>query len=637
MQRWLEPPVQVRPSYQDAGLVRHGVVEGMAPLGTMPKVGIFKKAVTPAEPTPPRKIVLKRPVPSSIPPTAPTNDPAEDDDTEEEEGEGDGDEEADEEIPPPPSAALASRRSLTSREADDDEDWAPTRAGATASSGYKSLARRSLVPRASAGRSGSVSSPLQQTSTSGASRASDIKEAADKVVEHAVDEALKHFRYPTAWALRTLYDENSSNPEFLTMVEEVYSQTADPGTLEEFARLVHEKKKEGKKDNKGCYYFVPPSTNNRFIPHKPKRAPYSDLVRLELPNLEEVDGDQQQPDQEADQNLGHQVHPGDSQLRMNRRSAKHPDSPSKMASKTAANGMNGTTKTATPRKTRANSGSSSSSLSSARSMTPPDSIEHGDIFDVPPSRASPAAETSNNVPTPAPQPIVGRRRSNQAKKTENVSPTPQAASSSTTTTTATTTITTRRQQQRSSSATAATPSMPAAVEPPLFPNLSSKKGTQKPARGPIFLSKVGTLDENDAKLRLKLKARNVTNGSGPVPESYSREGTPREAPRPDVSRPQMPRLRIPATDAPRPTDTPRSTTRARTSLPATSSSAAGLNLRSTRSSRKRSHDEMDGPVSPATAQFPQSEAASTAANSRAGTPALRPAKKTRTGLRVKSS
>ena len=49
MQRWLEPPVQVKASYQEAGLMRHGVVEGMAPLGTMPKVGIFKKAAAPVD------------------------------------------------------------------------------------------------------------------------------------------------------------------------------------------------------------------------------------------------------------------------------------------------------------------------------------------------------------------------------------------------------------------------------------------------------------------------------------------------------------------------------------------------------------------------------------------------------------
>lgn len=37
MQRWLEPSVQNRPSYEEAGLMRYGVLEGMAPLGVPPK------------------------------------------------------------------------------------------------------------------------------------------------------------------------------------------------------------------------------------------------------------------------------------------------------------------------------------------------------------------------------------------------------------------------------------------------------------------------------------------------------------------------------------------------------------------------------------------------------------------------
>lgn len=37
MQRWLEPSVQAKPSFEEAGLVRFGVLEGMAPLGALPK------------------------------------------------------------------------------------------------------------------------------------------------------------------------------------------------------------------------------------------------------------------------------------------------------------------------------------------------------------------------------------------------------------------------------------------------------------------------------------------------------------------------------------------------------------------------------------------------------------------------
>lgn len=111
------------------------------------------------------------------------------------------------------------------------------------------------------------------------------KEVTDKVVDIAVEEALRHFRYPTAWALRTIYDEQAGNQTFLTMVEDVFQQTADRETINTFARMVHEKKKEGKKDNKGCNHFVPPSTDSDVASHKPIPAPYADLITMDLPQF----------------------------------------------------------------------------------------------------------------------------------------------------------------------------------------------------------------------------------------------------------------------------------------------------------------------------------------------------------------
>ena len=93
-----------------------------------------------------------------------------------------------------------------------------------------------------------------------------------------MDEALKHYRYPTAWALRTLYDEKSNDAQFVAMLEEIFNQTATAETVQEFSGLLEEKKREGKKDNQGCYYFIPPATNSRFTPHKPKAAPYAKLL-----------------------------------------------------------------------------------------------------------------------------------------------------------------------------------------------------------------------------------------------------------------------------------------------------------------------------------------------------------------------
>ncbi|KIH92168.1 hypothetical protein SPBR_02216 [Sporothrix brasiliensis 5110] len=111
------------------------------------------------------------------------------------------------------------------------------------------------------------------------------REVTDKVVDLAVEEAVRHFRYPTAWALRTLYDEQAGNQTFLTMVEDVFQQTADREAVNTFARMVHEKKKEGKKDNKGCKHFVPPGTDINIAAHKPIPAPYADLITMDLPQF----------------------------------------------------------------------------------------------------------------------------------------------------------------------------------------------------------------------------------------------------------------------------------------------------------------------------------------------------------------
>ncbi|CAK7227992.1 hypothetical protein SBRCBS47491_006753 [Sporothrix bragantina] len=125
------------------------------------------------------------------------------------------------------------------------------------------------------------------------------REVTDKVVDLAVEEALRHNRYPTAWALRTLYDEQAEDQGFLTMVEDVFQQTAGRETLDTFVRMVHEKKKEGKKDNKGCHHFVPPSTDSDFTLPKPIPAPYGDLITMDLPRFR-ADGSEIVVDDSAD-------------------------------------------------------------------------------------------------------------------------------------------------------------------------------------------------------------------------------------------------------------------------------------------------------------------------------------------------
>lgn len=91
--------------------------------------------------------------------------------------------------------------------------------------------------------------------------------------------------YPTAWALKTLYDEKSEDPEFDSVVTDVLQQTADDSTLDEFSKQIGDKKRDGNRDaaDPGFPYFAPPSaaTANagRFQPHKgSKLAQYGDLV-----------------------------------------------------------------------------------------------------------------------------------------------------------------------------------------------------------------------------------------------------------------------------------------------------------------------------------------------------------------------
>jgi hypothetical protein len=692
---WLEPPLNAKASYQDAGLMKHGVVENMAPLGTMPKVGLFKKAAAPASTpapenkTPSRKIILKRPVPPmpvAAPPVAAAATPApapapEEDETEEEEEEVLDDHRDHRGFDLDESGRPAlTRRSLQSREEMDDE-WAPGR------SSYRARSRRS-TSRASNGRVGSISSSSYQQGHPSYQLA-DLKELADQVIEKAVDEALNSFRYPTAFALRTVYDEKRDDEGFLRLLVKVFQQTANPDELKEFARLMAPKKREGKKGNKACYYFVPPATNNRFPPNEPKIAPYAHLVKVDLSPLREITTleDQSDPEilpgptpetiaepepepeiepeqepevepaaepvpepkleaslepepqvervskrelpqddeQQQEQGAEQEVH-----VRKKRRSNRHSTSTSKMT----ANGINGKGKTTSPskRRTRANSQSSTSSLSSARSMTPPEvpqqEDEEMDAQEMPPSRASPAAgATTGDGPAVTKQAVQrGRRRSAAVRRATRANassepPTSKASTPAATQPAASSKHPTPAPQQDSSDQVAAEQpyDMPAVVDSPMFPNPNPKKGSKGVSNGISFVSKIGKIDENDEKLLLRQTARAVTKRSeAAAEESFARgvlaleDGTP--AP-PSRSRASLPAVRA----------TPIAT-------------ATTSRTRSAARKRSRDDDEAEDQASPITVTFAASEAApSTAANSRAGTPALRPAKRAKTGLRVKNS
>jgi hypothetical protein len=626
------------------------------PKAGVPRAGIFKNTV-PAptkapeqRPAPIRRIVVK-PKKPAVPPPAPVEDETEGDETEEQDGSSTEeleDEEEQHEVARQPAqpvkittkprttpATQRQRRSIASEET-DGEDWAP------AAPAQKGARRRSLS-RASSNR-------LQHRALGANERLpqGDRKTLIDKVVEVAVDEALAHFRYPTAWALRTLYDENSANQDFLDMVDKVFSQSANAETLEAFARLVQDRKREGRKKDQAYHYFVPPSNNSRAVP-LPKQAPYGSLVKFDLTTLRldrgarkaqkaprSVKASEPEPEPEPERETKPEAEGGPS--RKKRKLRRQPSGTSSSSSKmTSTDGASSkaTMETTSRRQTRARSESTSSSLSSARSLSPPPEIQtdaEGEGFegrDDPPSR---------NSPTSA-QPITAtkRRRSNAPRKGRNVSPSrPSSLSTASTpapqlqaSTAATSQQKAPSQRQHPADELPSPESdevpyevpyeMPAVVDCPVFPNLNNKRGGKSHTGTPVPVpsSAVGRLDPNDPKVLLRENARKVTNM--PCATSNVR-GVEAEGP-----------------VTPAPAATTIASSRPRASLPSGRQTPAPREGRSTRSALKRSHDDLEEQPSPTAANFPASEAASTAADSRAGTPALRAAKKPRTGLRVKNS
>lgn len=504
---------------------------------------------------------------------------------------------------------------------------------------------------------GTTTPPQFQPPTSTLNREPD-KEFADKVVEAAVDEALRHYRYPTAWALRLLYDENSSDPSFVSMIEDIFQQRADIDTIKEFNRLVCDKKKDGKKDNKGCYYFVPPSTGSRFTPHKPKAAPYGDLIRMDLSAFHDEISPPEVPDEghiskkvKLDLNLNESAATnattsattsatsatsaatttGVTGMAVDEGSAPPAAAAApEAAAATAASGEGhgisrhkgqgqSLTVTKTPhksphksprtRKTRSGTVSSLSSLSSVPDDVPDDYDEYMDQVDdglgtsVARSSPSPIAAEPNNAQIPAgsTQPISGQLKKPAAKKKNGASPKHPPSQN------------TPRHHPPSRDS-----SMPAALV---------SNGTSSPHSQPAlkFASRFGPLDDSDELAQKKLSKKRETNSitKGLSEASFIRGPFHLEEDQDNLSF----ELAVPP---PPPAVAAEQSRSSRT--PALSSRAARA--------AKRNHDDLDDSISPTAQSFRVADLdpPSSARNSRAATPSnTRSSKKPRAGLRVKNS
>ncbi|KAM5351521.1 hypothetical protein ACJ41O_004244 [Fusarium nematophilum] len=671
MQRWLEPTVQSKASFEDDGLMRYGVVENMAPLGSLPK----PKKTGPETTSGVRRIILR---PSGASAAKSATQPVPDDPAADVDVDGDAPAGGDGAAAtskmraaassPPPTTQPPTpprRKSIILKDAaaaaddEDDEDYDPSRASKRRQSGRASLGRRTR--RSSGGRRSSItvtkpaateakeSNELKQSQEPKETKgAKDLKEAkerpasertepqdkefADRVVEAAVDEALKHYRYPTAWALRTLYDEKSGDPRFVAMIEDVFNQTADEATLRKFSKQMEQKKREGKKDNQGCYYFIPPTTNSRFTPHKPKAAPYGRLLQRHQQHLEGEEEDDDDDDENTPPRHDHpRCQPGSERRALKKPKTSHSRSHSRSHSHSShahahAHAHPGHATRNTPRKiaasnqpqtpsrkrNRRDSASSDSSLSSALSLSSPEAS----IASVSPARRG---GTGRPGPGPGPgpgpdssdapklRPITTRRKS-LASKSKQSRTSPSASNSPTLPISNTNTSSAADAPASATISVSADVSMPGRVPTAhLFPNLPTKSKTPKGAsKSSSVPADEAAHDDDDSFWDRRRDAQKFAN-SVTVRESSVRDGEDEEQVATPAKRTRRTRQSI----------VPPATTRA------------------TRSASKRPHDEVDSTVSPVAWSF-QGDGSSVV-GSRAATPTLRPPKKQRTGLRVKSS
>ncbi|KAE9367311.1 hypothetical protein N431DRAFT_66655 [Stipitochalara longipes BDJ] len=271
LDQWVEPPLPApRPSFADAGIQRHGVVQNMAPLGTHPTPKVIKMAMRPEEVLFGRRESSRRPEPSAVStpsesvmtPEPPTN---------------------------PPRARSASIQTVTEVESAPQTPQQPP-------SARKSVSRQSIGPQNNGqGVFQLQQSPIpvatniprptpptpqtapqsQMAGTPGPTLGADglpliNLDKTDRVVEEAVQEAVDRQRWPTAYALRTLYDDHRSNPRIVRLIEAVYNGRASEANYAEFKSIMRHKKKEGKKDRTGEYYFngdgSDPAPNSKDTP-----------------------------------------------------------------------------------------------------------------------------------------------------------------------------------------------------------------------------------------------------------------------------------------------------------------------------------------------------------------------------------
>lgn len=232
MDNWVEPPLPPpAPSFTDyphLRIERHGVLEGMAPLGTLPSAKVKKLVKTKQDP------LSKAPV-----------------NTEDSDASTSAGTPREMRTPEPPINTIV-RRSY-SREG-DNADWTPQ--PSTADISWSAAIRKGGTMSASKAFrvAGQRVEPPYPDSPSAAREARALEHTA-KAVELAVEEAILAQRWPTAYALRTLYNDYAENSRIRRLFMLIYTNRATKEEQREFQTLITWKKKTGSQNNRAQKYF----------------------------------------------------------------------------------------------------------------------------------------------------------------------------------------------------------------------------------------------------------------------------------------------------------------------------------------------------------------------------------------------
>lgn len=214
LDNWVEPSLPPpAPSFTDhphLSIERYGVLENMAPLGTMPTA----KAKKIGKETPRRAAKA-----------------------DEAEVEASTSREL---VTPEPQINIIRKRSQSGKA--DDEDWNPRTPSAQA--------RKSATKTKQSAEAGAMMS--QSPHRSKEERDMFIT---DRAVQFAVEDAILDYRWPTAYALRTMYNDHRINPRIRRLFMLIFTDQATEEEKTEFQCLMTYKKKEGAKNNKAQRYF----------------------------------------------------------------------------------------------------------------------------------------------------------------------------------------------------------------------------------------------------------------------------------------------------------------------------------------------------------------------------------------------